>query len=358
LKRHHGDKADASKYKAKVESEFAEIASRAEAMRGDFDDGDWDAAQDAADELADYMGDVGTELEDSWNELSDGLKQQADEEAEAQERERDDTVYDLNNVDHEEAKKIAREYNQRAAKQEIPYRMWFSKEDGEWQYEEKSFRRAVGIPTPFRKKGFSGLDKNGHLWVNGRQVKQGGASRPASAPRSTGGGGHRYYTAPKRSTPKGGLGPLQQRAELIADILGGIYGDRALSMVEGEPGNKSLAGSPLFRSPFRKSLLFLIFKAWDALDHPRGANGRFIPKGSAEAVSTAKEAVKRTLKEKPSSETAKKLADHLSILTVKQLHPDREAVTRTEAGIQPFGERGDEAKTGREDRGAAGEGKG
>jgi hypothetical protein len=84
----------------------------------------------------------------------------------------------------------------------------------------------------------------------------------------------------------------------IADILGGIFGDDALDM-------------------FHK---WVEEKSWNPAMHPRGQNGRFIPRGSAEAVSTAKDAIKTTLKGKKTAETHKKLVEHLSILTTKQLH--------------------------------------
>lgn len=91
-----------------------------------------------------------------------------------------------------------------------------------------------------------------------------------------------------------------QYAEMIAEILYGIYGDEALDKFQAEdkPTEKAFA------------------KAWDALDHPRGPNGRFIPKGSAEAVAAAKEAVGKALRGEGNSE---EVAKHLAILSVKQL---------------------------------------
>ncbi len=85
-----------------------------------------------------------------------------------------------------------------------------------------------------------------------------------------------------------------QYAEMIAEILYGLYGDEALDHITGEAT-----------------------KAWSAMDHPRGPNGQFIPKGSAEAQAAAREAVGKVLKGEGGD--PKTVAEHLAILTVKQL---------------------------------------
>ncbi len=99
-------------------------------------------------------------------------------------------------------------------------------------------------------------------------------------------------------------------AALIADILGGIYGDDALDLIdrldEGEGDTSSAAKS-------------WPGKAWDEVQHPRGHGGRFIPKHSAEARTAAHEEVGKALKQPASPEGVKSLVEHLSILTVKQL---------------------------------------
>ena len=55
------------------------------------------------------------------------------------------------------------------------------------------------------------------------------------------------------------------------------------------------------------------------IDHPRGKGGRFIRKGSEEAVTTAKAELSNLKEAEPTPETVWKAAEHLSILTVKQL---------------------------------------
>ncbi len=76
----------------------------------------------------------------------------------------------------------------------------------------------------------------------------------------------------------------------------------------------------------------VLLEAWDSLKHPRGKGGRFIPKGSAEAVSAAHEQVKASLKGTKTATSAKELADHLSILTVKQLHELKKAHNLSASG--------------------------
>lgn len=93
----------------------------------------------------------------------------------------------------------------------------------------------------------------------------------------------------------------KELAPLLADLLYGLYGAKALSLLEGAND----AGEH--------------FAEWRSVDHPRGKDGRFIPRGSAEAVSTAKAEVGKVLKGDRSAATGEKLLQHLSILTVKQL---------------------------------------
>jgi 2'-5' RNA ligase len=93
-----------------------------------------------------------------------------------------------------------------------------------------------------------------------------------------------------------------ERAEAIAEILEHIYGDDAESHFD-----------EMFGSQVQK------MGSWNAIDHPRGPNGRFIPKYSAEAVSAAKDAVKESLQSNKTPESAKKLVEHLSLLNGKQL---------------------------------------
>ena len=103
---------------------------------------------------------------------------------------------------------------------------------------------------------------------------------------------------------------LDERSGLIAEILEAIYGEDALAMFDEIFGKDDAELS--FDTTVGKG-------KWNAIDHPRGKGGRFIPRGSAEAVSGAKDLVKFELSGKHTPEGAKKLTEHLSILTVKQL---------------------------------------
>lgn len=97
----------------------------------------------------------------------------------------------------------------------------------------------------------------------------------------------------------------QERIHLIADILHGVYGDDVMSMFD-EPGRYS-------REPEGR------YAKWgpeEAAQHPRGANGQFVKRGTGEAATMTREKVRDALK---GGGTAKELAGHLDLLTVKQL---------------------------------------
>jgi hypothetical protein len=81
------------------------------------------------------------------------------------------------------------------------------------------------------------------------------------------------------------------------------------------------------------------------VDHPRGEHGRFIPAGGAEAVSTAREKVAAALKEPPTSDGLRKLTEHLSILTVKQLY-----ALKAEHGLKASGATKEQLKAKLADR--------
>jgi hypothetical protein len=94
---------------------------------------------------------------------------------------------------------------------------------------------------------------------------------------------------------------VDEQAELIAEILYGVFGAGAAGSYDHAEGAEAFAAG------------------WDALHHPRGPDGRFIPKGSAEAVGAAKEKI-GALKGKPATDAnVAALASHLHILTVPQL---------------------------------------
>lgn len=92
------------------------------------------------------------------------------------------------------------------------------------------------------------------------------------------------------------------RAQSIADILTHVFGDDAESHFD-----------EMFGSEVQK------MATWNAIDHPRGPNGRFIPKFSPEAVAAAKDSVKESLNSAKTPESAKQLVEHLSLLNGKQL---------------------------------------
>lgn len=94
----------------------------------------------------------------------------------------------------------------------------------------------------------------------------------------------------------------QQRAEAIADLLIGIYGDNALKLID--------------KMDLHESLL----EAWDPAAHPRGPNGRFIAKNSPEAVQAVKGKVKQALKNPQNPDLLSDLMNHLNILTTRQIH--------------------------------------
>jgi len=85
-------------------------------------------------------------------------------------------------------------------------------------------------------------------------------------------------------------------AQAVADLFYGLYGAKALGIL------KDLAGG--------------LTEGWDEASHPRGKGGKFIAKGSSEAVGAAQKVVGDALAGKGSP---KDLLDHLSILTVKQI---------------------------------------
>jgi len=90
--------------------------------------------------------------------------------------------------------------------------------------------------------------------------------------------------------------------EVVAELLYGIYGDDAIEKI----------GQILEK---RKT----VTKAWSESDHPRDPKTkRFIPKGSGEAKTAATDAVRKVLRG-DHSVSPKEIADHLSILTMKQI---------------------------------------
>jgi hypothetical protein len=103
--------------------------------------------------------------------------------------------------------------------------------------------------------------------------------------------------------------------DAIADILGGLFGDEALALFDEDAASAGHVHESYIR--VREGLVLL---EWEAAQHPRGKGGRFIPKHSAEAVSAAKDAVKRVLKGEKTADSHRQLVEHLGILNTKQLH--------------------------------------
>ena len=96
-------------------------------------------------------------------------------------------------------------------------------------------------------------------------------------------------------------GDEQEKAILIADILTGIFGDDAEAKFDEIFGDATKLSS------------------WNSLDHPRGPDGRFIERNSPEAVSAAKDEVKKALAGRRTPATLQKVTEHLGILTAAQL---------------------------------------
>jgi hypothetical protein len=95
---------------------------------------------------------------------------------------------------------------------------------------------------------------------------------------------------------------VQERAELMAEILEGVFGDEAEAKFDEIFTDDSLKMS-----------------SWNPLDHPRGPDGRFIERNSPEAVAAAKSEVKKALAGRRTPEALQKVTEHLGILTTKQL---------------------------------------
>lgn len=97
-----------------------------------------------------------------------------------------------------------------------------------------------------------------------------------------------------------GEGDPEEKLSSIADIVHHVFGDGAGKYVGGEV--QKFAGN------------------FDPLQHPRGKDGRFIKKNSAEALAAAKDKVGEVLKKPRSAQTMTDLLEHLNLLTVQQLN--------------------------------------
>lgn len=109
------------------------------------------------------------------------------------------------------------------------------------------------------------------------------------------------------------MGSPEDRAAAMADIMAGSFGDHTNAWME-----KLLSSD---RQRYEASgVRRLRYAAWNPSDHPRGPGGRFIPKGSPEALSATSDRIRQLASGPRSSESAGELLSHLNLLTTKQLH--------------------------------------
>ena len=95
-----------------------------------------------------------------------------------------------------------------------------------------------------------------------------------------------------------------EKLDLIADIVGGLFGDDAIKF---------------FDEPADVQESFADVMEWAEAEHPRGKHGRFIPKHSAEAANAANVEIDNIIGGDKTPDTHKSLVSHLGILSTKQL---------------------------------------
>ena len=102
--------------------------------------------------------------------------------------------------------------------------------------------------------------------------------------------------------------PTEERIAAIADLLAAVFGDEAVELLDDiEDESPSDAGAPTAMA------------VWRPEDHPRGPDGRFIPRGTPEAYSAAKQAVHEATRN-PTPDTMAALLRQMNVLTVRQIH--------------------------------------
>lgn len=121
------------------------------------------------------------------------------------------------------------------------------------------------------------------------------------------------------------LGDVAERAGLMADILTGLFGGRPPAQFAARGGG-ARARAPGARGARRGAA------KWDPAEHPRGPDGRFIRSGTAGAYAAAKGRVAAALQGRRDQQSAKRVLEGLSILSVKQLHQ-----LKAEYGIKASG---------------------
>jgi phage gp29-like protein len=108
---------------------------------------------------------------------------------------------------------------------------------------------------------------------------------------------------------------LSERAQALADIVSSLFDETTLAQALGDqspPDERLRYISDAWSS---KRLRY----AWDPSDHPRGSNGRFIPRGSTEAFSAASNRIRELSTGQRTAESAGEVLSHLNLLTVQQL---------------------------------------
>lgn len=107
------------------------------------------------------------------------------------------------------------------------------------------------------------------------------------------------------------------QAELIAEILAGIFGDDAEDKFD-----------EMFGADETK------MSAWNPALHPRGPDGRFIERNSPEAVAAAKKQVSQALAGRRTPAALRKVTENLSILTTKQLRDVKRKYNLRASGVR------------------------
>lgn len=204
------------------------------------------------------------------------------------------------------------------------------------QLELGTMIRAAGVDTSERD-----WYRNGGGWGPPRNEADRVPGLPAAPPPGPGGGGDPLagllggpggdFAEGEQGRPFDfaavDLGPLGERAELIADILFAIFGEDALTLFDAPADTaakqakdgRASASQLHFDGDGQLLGLWLFWLFWDSTKHPRGPDGRFIPAGGPAALNTARGKVSEALKGPKTADSHRELTEHLSILTTDQL---------------------------------------
>lgn len=151
--------------------------------------------------------------------------------------------------------------------------------------------KAIDYDINFKPLGEQAMEQQGGV----NQVQQNPIQQPTHIPTSD----------PSRVARMMGTAPAMDsnQAETIAEILTYLFGEEAESK---------------FDEIFGSGVKTMATK-WNALEHPRGKDGRFIAKNSPEAVSATKDKIKEALAGERTSKSLKSVTEHLALLTTAQL---------------------------------------